>query len=292
MSNVIAKEQKTRHEQLAEAERKIAQASRDTVESIRIIGQELTRIEDEELYEVMGKNDFQEYVEVCLKLDYRMARAWMRASQALSLLNQEKLQLPYNQSQVLELAKLKTPEVLVGVWQKILDFCDKERKVPTFDLVRDAVEAQRKKTDEFKTRARFKISPAKPAKGIEIDLGDVNGAEAKSPTSPWSEKGEQALNRIRRLCGNDIADAVNQGNPKVAERDLIHWAEQETETVKTLAYWIVFKGWSLKKALAYDESVDAQTTVEKLIDLAKSRGGRVSIQLEEARVTVEITGSA
>lgn len=287
MSNVISKEQKTRHEQLAESERRIQQATRDTVESIRIIGAELTRIEDEELYEVLGRNDFQEYVEIHLKFDYRMARAWMRASQALGLLHQQKLQLPYNQSQVLELAKLKEPEVLVGVWKKILDFCDKENKVPTFELVRDTVEAQRKKTNEFQTRARFKTTTTKPVKGIEIDLGDVNGAEAK-PSSTLTEDGEKALNRIRRLCGDDIADAIREHNPKVPEKDLITWAQQDVEVVKTLAYWIVIKRWSLKKALAYDESVDAETTVEKLIDLARSRGGRVSVQLEEARITIEI----
>lgn len=288
MSNV--KELKTRHDQLLDAERKIQQASRDTVESIRIIGQELTKIEEQELYEVMGKNDFQEYVEVCLRLDYRMARAWMRASQALSLLDKEKLQLPYNQSQVLELTKLKTPEVLVGVWQKILDFCDKEKKVVTFDLVRDAVAAQRTKTNEYVTRARTK---APPAKGIDIDLdGESNGAVTKVPPSLWSEEGEKALNRIRRLCGDEIAEAINAKNPQVSEHDLIKWAEQETEMVKTLAYWIVQKRWTLRKALAYEENpIDESTTVAKLIDLARSRGGRAYVEFEDARLTVEIAAA-
>ena len=277
------KVEKTRHEQLAEAERKIQQASRDTVQSIRIIGQELTKIEEEELYEVMGKNDFQEYVEFHLRLDYRMARAWMRASQALSLLDQQKLQLPYNQSQVLELTKLKTPEVLVGVWQKILDFCDREQKVVTYDMVRDAVAAQRTKANELVTRAR-KPAPAK--KGIEIDLGD-NGAA--KPASLWSEEGEKALNRIRRLCGDEIADAVDSKNPQVPERDLLKWAEQEAEMVKNLAYWIVHKRWTVRKALAYEENaVNESTTVRELIDFASSRGGRASVQFEEARITIEI----
>jgi hypothetical protein len=286
MSNVIT-QQKTRHEQLADAERRIQQASRDTVDSIRIIGHELTRIEEEQLFEVMGRNDFQEYVEVHLRLDYRMARAWMRASDALAILDEQKLQLPYNQSQVLELSKLTKPEILVGVWQKILDFCDRENRQLTFDVVRTAVEAQRKKANQFRTRARFK-APEPVKKGIDIDLSDVNGAE-EIKKSPWSEDGERALNRIRRLCGNDIADAINEGNPKVPEKDLLKWAEQEAESVKTLAYWIVIKGWTLRKALAYDEAIDAGTTVEKLIDLARSRGGRVNVQFEDARITIEIT---
>jgi hypothetical protein len=284
MSNVIT--QKTRHEQLADAERRIQQASRDTVDSIRIIGHELTRIEEEQLFEVMGRNDFQEYVEVHLRLDYRMARAWMRASEALTILDQQKLQLPYNQSQVLELSKLTKPEILVGVWQKILDFCDRENRQLTFDMVRTAVEAQRKKAHQFQTRARKK-APEPVKKGIDIDLSDVNGAE-EIKKSPWSEAGEKALNRIRRLCGDDIADAVNEGNPKVPEKDLIKWAEQEAESVKALAYWIVIKGWTLRKALSYDESIDAETSVAKLIDLARSRGGRVNVQFEDAKITIEI----
>jgi hypothetical protein len=175
--------------------------------------------------------------------------------------------------------------VLVGVWQKILDFCDREKKTVTYDMVRDAVAAQRTKTNELVTRAR---RPAPAKKGIDIDLGDSNGAAAPS-TSLWSEEGEKALNRIRRLCGDDIADAIDSKNPQVPERDLLKWAEQETEMVKNLAYWIVHKRWTLRKALAYEENaVNESTTVRELIDFATSRGGRASVQFEEARITVEI----
>jgi hypothetical protein len=50
----------------------------------------------------------------------------------------------------------------------------------------------------------------------------------------------------------------------------------------------VIKGWTLRKALSYDESIDAETSVAKLIDLARSRGGRVNVQFEDARITIEI----
>lgn len=281
--------EKSRHDQLVDAERKIQQASRDTVESIRIIGQELTKIEEQELYEVLGKNDFQEYVEFHLKLDYRMARAWMRASQALSLLDEQKLQLPYNQSQVLELSKLKSPEVLVGVWQKVLDYCDKEKLVVTVDIVKDAVTAQRASTNQYVTRARVKAPPAKP-KGIDIDLGaEGNGAVSKAPVSTLSEEGEKALNRIRRLCGDEIAEAIREENPKVSERDLIKWAEQEADMVKNLVYWVIHRRWTVRKALAHEENpVNESTTVPELIDLARSRGGRAYVEFEDARLTIEI----
>lgn len=278
---------KTRQEQLAEAEQKIHQASRDTVESIRVIGRELTKIENESLYEVMGENDFQEYVEVHLRLDYHLARAWMRASSALDLLDRQKLQLPYNQSQVLELSKLKTPEMLIGVWQKILTFCTKEKQAITHDMVRNAVSAARTKTQEFVSRSRGK--KAKPVKGIEVDLSESNGEKAPDKQSLWSEEGEKALNRIRRLCGDAIADAIDECNPKITERELLKWAEQEPEMVKNLAYYIVTKRWTVKKAMAYEaESINLSTTVEQLADLARSRGGRAYAEFEDVRLTIEI----
>lgn len=279
---------KSRHQQLVDAENKIHAASRDTVESIRIIGQELTRIEKDELYEVMGRNDFQEYVEFSLKFDYQLARAWMRASAVLDLLDQQKLQLPYNQSQVLELMKLKTPEVQATVWQKILDFCDREKKIITVQLVRDTVTAARTKANQLVTRARFR--KPKPARGIDIDLGDAgNGQTAAPPRKVWSEEGEKALNRIRRLCGDPIGDALDQGNPEISERDLIQWSKEEPEMVKNLAYYIVHKRWTLRKAIAYEaEAVDMESTVEQLVDLARSRGGSAYVEFQDVKISIEI----
>jgi hypothetical protein len=289
MSNTTIVEKdatKTRHDALAECELRIAKASKDTVESIRIIGRELIKIEEGELFEVMGKNDFQEYVEHCLKYDYRLARFCMRASPALELIKEQKLQLPYTQSQVVELIKIKEPETMLGLWQKILDYCDKEQATASYDMVRDAVEKQRTKTGDYQTRA---VKPKPLPKGIEIDLDATlpNGAVVRGAV--LSEDGEKALNRIRRLCGDQYADAVRAENPKVSERDLIAWSENENEMVKNLAYWIVIKRWTLKKAVQYEETAfDLETTVGELGDVARSRGGKAYAEIENLRITVEI----
>jgi hypothetical protein len=288
MSNTILveKDAKTRHDALAECELKIARASTDTVESIRIIGRELLKIEKEELFECMGKNDFREYVEHCLRIDYGLARTWMRASPVLEALKAQKLQLPYSQSQVLELIKIKDTETMTGLWRSILDYCDKEQAVASYDMVRQAVEAKRTKSGERQTRAR-KASP--PAPGIEIDLGESQPNGEVVRESVWSEEGEKALNRIRRFCGDPIADAVNTGNPKVQERDLIAWSKADPEMVKNLAYWIVIKRWTYRKAVLFEETAfNMSTTVETLRDLAKSRGGRAFAAVEDVRITVEI----
>jgi hypothetical protein len=287
MSNTILVEKdatKNRHDALAECELKIARASTDTVESIRIIGKELLKIEKEELFECMGKNTFDEYVEHCLRIDYRLARSWMRASPILEALKSQKLQLPYSQSQVLELIKIKDMETMMGLWRRILDYCDKEQAVASYDMVRGAVEKERTKTGERLTRAR---KPSAPAPGIDIDLSQPNGEVVRE--SVWSEEGEKALNRIRRFCGNPIADAVNNGNPKVLERDLILWSQAEPDMIKNLAYWIVIKRWTYRKAVLFEETAfNMSTTVETLRDVAKSRGGRAYAEIEDVKITVEI----
>jgi len=273
----------TKEEELAEAENRIHRASRDTIESLRIIGRELNRIKDEALYEVMGKHDFKEYVTDHLRMDFRQASMFMRASLALDRLESEKLQLPYNQSQAIELAKLRKPEVQVGVWRKVLDFCDKEHAVATFRLVRDAVYAQRTKGGQVKRRVRAK----KENPGIDIDLGDDVQVTIKSV---WSDVGERALNRIRRLCGDHIADAVDSQNPKLSEKDLLKWADEEDEMVKNLSYWIVMKRWSLRKSLAYEANlVSNETTVAQLSDLAHSRGGKAFIEYAGVSITIEVS---
>jgi hypothetical protein len=289
MSNTILaeKDAKTRHDALAECELKIARASTDTVESIRIIGKELLKIEKEQLFEVMGKNDFREYVEHCLRIDYGLARSWMRASPVLEALKGQKLQLPYSQSQVIELIKIKDTETMMGLWRRILDYCDKEQVSASYDMVRGAVEKERTKTGERLTRAR---KPSAPAPGITIDLGETqqpNGAVVRE--SVWSEEGEKALNRIRRFCGDPIADAVNVGNPKILERDLIAWSQAEPDMIKNLSYWIVIKRWTYRKAVLFEETAfNMSTTVETLRDVAKSRGGRAYAEIEDVKITVEV----
>lgn len=276
---------KSKRDQLLESELRIQEATHDTIESVRTIGNELIKIETEELFEVMGKNDFKEYVEECLKFDYTVARIWMRAAPALELIDKQKLQLPYSQSQVVELVKLKEPNELIDVWGKVLHVSEEEKRPITTAMVRGAVAAWRTKTQERVTRARTKRK--EPAKGIDIDLG--TDGETPKRRSIWSEDGEKALNRLRRFCGDPIADAIDTGNPKISEKNLILWADQDADTVRNLAYFIVHKRWSLKKAMTYNESpIDADTTILELGELARSRGGKTHVEYEDIRLIIEI----
>jgi hypothetical protein len=288
MKKIFAQKQteQSRHEALTQAELRIKKASADTLESIRIIGRELIRIETESLWEVQGRGDFKEYVEYHLRLSWDLARRWMRVSLAFDLLEAAKLELPINESQVIELAKIKEPEKLVVVWEKILDFAAQNRATLTYDLVREAVTAQRRASGAVFTRARQKKSLPRP-KGIDIDLG-VNGEPAKK-VKELSDKGEIALNRIRRFCGDLYADAVLHETVAISERDLLKWADETPEMIKNLGYWIVMKHWSLRKALTQEQqTVEGSTTVDQLGDLARSRGGRIYAEWDDLKITIEV----
>jgi hypothetical protein len=288
MKKILVQEnavQQSRHDALAQAELKIKKASADTLDSIRIIGRELIGIEEDNLWEIEGYDDFKTYVEIHLHFSWDLAKRWMRVSQAFDLLDQAKLQLPINESQVIELAKIKEPGTLVAVWERILDFATANKAALTHDLVRGAVNEQRTKAGTILTRA-IRKKKGKAPKGISIDL---EGNGAPKTVKGLSDKGEIALNRIRRYCGDAYADAILGENVNISEGDLIKWAEETSEMIKNLGYWIVIKRWSLRKALAYEEnSVDGDTKVHQLGDLARSRGGRVYAEFEDLKITVEI----
>lgn len=286
-TTTLVKDADSRHEALDQCELKIAKASRDTVESIRVIGHELIKIETEALHEAYNGCDFKDYVEIRLRFDYKMARVWMRACLALDAIDAEKLQLPYNQSQVIELAKLSNDDLL-PTWMAVLDHADKERKSVTYELVKAAVDSRRTSTQERHTRVHRHKPQLNAPKGIDVDLGSTNGEAVR--TSVWSEEGERALNRIRRLCGDAVADAIDRGQPKITESDLLRWADEEDEMVKNLAYWMVIgHRWTLRKALQYEEtSIDLKTTVGDLADRARARGGEFYAEFPGLRLKVEI----
>jgi hypothetical protein len=272
----------TKYEALQESKKRIREAWVDNIDSMWVIGRELIRMDQEDLCESEGKT-FQEYVEFDIGISYDTAKRWMRAHPVLDLLKVHNLQNPNNETQLLELSKLREPEKLVTVWKQIIVWGIDNKLPVTSSLVRDVVTAQRRNDGEFQTRAS---TPKPRATGIKIDLGGNGTAE---PASGFSEEGERALNRIRRLCGDAYADAVLAENPKVSENDLIRWSEEENEMVKNLGYWIVIKQWSLRKALNYEaKTIDENTSVEQLSDLARSRGGRAYAEWKDVRITVEI----
>jgi hypothetical protein len=162
------------------------------------------------------------------------------------------------------------------VWQRLLTLRDKDPEKPiTVDRVRAAVE--------------FELA-AKPARaGVTTTLDLAGNGAADTSTIRLSADGERALNRIRRLCGDPIADSIVRLNIVISERDLIKWSEQDDATVRRLAYYIAQR-WSVTKALAFENrDLNGMTTINDMIALACARGGTLELTYQKAKITVEVS---
>jgi hypothetical protein len=106
-----------------------------------------------------------------------------------------------------------------------------------------------------------------------------------------SERGEEALARIQAICGAPVAQAIrSKANEKLTEESIRKWAEQDEDTVEALAYYVIDKSWTVRKALGYlAQMVDGETKVDELVMMARNRQGRFSCIHQDARITVEIT---
>lgn len=129
---------------------------------------------------------------------------------------------------------------------------------------------------------------------------DGDGEEDKKPESKaeptrilLSEQGEKALDRIRRQCGDSVADAIDNGTIKISENHLIRWAEEDNESVRSLAYYVIDMRWNFPRALAFDkQEVNNRTTVEELSLFAAARGGKTWTHYNNFKITIELQGQA
>jgi len=105
-----------------------------------------------------------------------------------------------------------------------------------------------------------------------------------------SEKGEEALARIKALCGNTIAKAIRQKtNEKLTEDSLRKWADQDDDTVKELPRYVIDKTWGVRKALNYiSQIVEGDTEVDELVLMARDREGHFAGRYEDARIVIDI----
>src|SRR5258706_4704129 len=254
---------------MEECELKINNAWHKGIEASFVIGRELEKIRSQELFRALGYDSFHAYVKE--RQDPRSMRRQLAVLGTVQALKAANLPLPANESQVVELARLDD-ETQPLVWQRLLTLRDKDPEKPiTVGRVRAAV--------EFELAAR----PARTGVKTTLDL-DGNGAAIK-----LDEEGERALNRIRRLCGDPIADSIVRLNIVISERDLIKWAEQDDAMVKQLAYYIAQR-WSVTKALAFENrDLSGMTTVNDMIALASARGGTLEFKFQKTKITVEVS---
>lgn len=258
---------------LEECELKINNAWHKGIEASFVIGRELEKIRNQELFRALGFESFHAYVKE--RQDPRSMRRQIAVLGTVQALKAANLPLPANESQVVELARLDD-EIQPLVWQRLLTLRDKDPEKPiTVDRVRAAVE--------------FELA-AKPARaGVKTTLDLAGNGAADTSTIRLSADGERALNRIRRLCGDPIADSIVRLNIVISERDLIKWSEQDDATVKQLAYYIAQR-WSVTKALAFENrDLNGMTTINDMIALAYARGGTLELKYAKAKIIVEMS---
>jgi hypothetical protein len=272
MNQLTLAKDEERKVQLEACENRIFSAFRRGLEATCDIGKELRTIEADTLYDVRGYQNLIPYAERELRMDERSVRRSMNILSVIERLEGSGVQLPSNESQLIELARLPDERVL-PVWERLVKTCDKKDVPITIFRVREAVNL-----DE---------EPAKPARG------GVQANISLDETEPLTEAGEKALARIRRICGEDIAKAIESGAVTLPEKALIKWAELKDQLMRNLVYYIIDQRWTVAQAIAYEEKkITGHSTLEDMILLARARGGHVAIQHDEFLVTIERAAAA
>lgn len=251
------------------------------------IAKELHKIFKDDLYtDITG--DFNEYVTDYLRIDLRTYRRIIAVSQTVAQLQEAGLELPANETQAAELARLDAP-LRARIWNDLIIQAEKEDKTLTVDDVRRAVEIAERLVPE----------PKASAPTVEVDMEENNGSEppaakkkvpAQEAELVLTEKGEAALTRIRKVCGDPIADAIEEGTKAMTEREIRNWAEYDDEMMRQLLYFIFDLHYPLAKAVNFlTKGIDGSTEVQDLVLIAYSRGGTARINYDnKANIIIEL----
>ena len=266
-------------------------AFRRGLEATCIIAKELHKIYREELY-LEVTEDFNEFVTDYLNINIATYRRIIAVSQTVHQLQEAGLELPANETQVAELARLDPP-IRARVWNELMIRAEKEDKVLTVEDIRRAVEVAEQAALTRDTRGSNDADH-----GVEVDLEDTNGneppaAKKKAPVQEavlvLTEKGEAALSRVRKVCGEEIAEAIASGTKAMTERDLRNWAEYDNEMMRQLVFFVFDQNYPLTKAVNFiSKGIDDSTDVHDLILIASSRGGTAMINHDRAKIVIEL----
>lgn len=284
----------TRLATLEDCEHRIRSAARRGLEATCAIAKELIKINTEQLYEL--RNDtFKDYVLEHHGMTDTTCRRIVNIAQTVNQFQNAGLALPANESQVAELARLE-PEKRASVWSGLLAL---EAKDPERKLTLEDVQVAIEQTEAVATPAPARSSTSRSKRassaprdtGIEVDMDNGEEPREKKVTVAGivlTEKGEAALERIRKICGAQIAEAIETGNTPIEEKEIRLWAEQDADLMRTLIHYVTDQHWTVAKAISFEgKGVDDRTTVWRLILIARARGGRAVINYDGTKITVE-----
>lgn len=270
-----------------DCEQKIRAAFRRGLEATCQIAKELHKIFKGELYTDLY-SDFHTYVKEELHISPQTYHRIINVSQTVSQLQDAGLALPANQAQAEELSRLDAT-MRPKVWNDLLTRFEHEETALTADDVRDAVDS---------AMVVDKVEPPAGKVEIEMELED-NGSEppalralkpVKEAELVLTEKGEAALNRIRKICGDVIADAIENGTRALTEREIRTWADLEDDMMRQLIFFVVDQKYPLSKAVTFiNREISDSTDVHDLILIASARGGSAMINYDRAKIIIELS---
>jgi hypothetical protein len=268
-------------------EARITHAIRRTLEATVDIGQALEKIASERLYEARGYQSFAKYLREVLHFNERTATLFRAVAHTVSILSSARLQLPANQAQAVELSKVD-PDHLPIFWEKILKICQR-KDVNLSELT--AARLRRALLIQQSTQSESSLPGAPPPLKVNpvIVFDDETLEQAPGAPPRWllSEEGERSLNRISRICGEDISNSIVNGTINLSEREIVKWADQDDQMVRNLVHYVVDLRWSVSQALKYEsELITLDTTLGQLLTLADARGGAVRISWQGRLISI------
>jgi hypothetical protein len=245
-------------------------------DAMRSMALALIRIRDERLYEEDGCDGFNEYV--TQKLNWDRLAAWrvIQAGETIMALEAGEVDtalIPNEEHHLVLLHQIPAPE-LPQAWIDGLRVLEAQNKQVTTANIKRLIKAAKAQIEEEQVREEPK--GVNPPLTIGGEIGGADGEDRKSRT----EEAENALEIIGEYAGSDVKVALEKGNIRISERDLVRWADEDPVMIKNLAYYIVNEGWSLNKALEYEHTTfDELTTVQAIARFAEARGGTYETEI-------------
>lgn len=295
MSNAITTTEERRLA-LEEHETLLIAAGHRTLDATAEMGRILNQIRSQELWRARTEYSFwSDYVEGYLGLTSDLASRWINVYLVKDRVAEAGLMLPANESQAAELARVPEDRQL-AVWSDVVNRCEENNLAVTVYAIKKAADIDGRTQLELEAKAEKRRAKTAAKKGLTISMDDEDEDEEQGangdvpkPFFRLSEDGEAALEKIRSVCGDQIAEAIEGLRISITERDLIKWASQPSnQAIHNLAYYIANR-WSLGKAIDYETRlIDGSTTIDNLFTLTRARGGRYAIAHDDGRITIEI----
>jgi hypothetical protein len=266
---IVSKQDQARLESLEKCRLQIEEGKKRGRDAIKQIAQALIMIEQKELYRDAGCESLNEYCERYVGLNRDATYKIMCSGKVVMTLEAggvEISQIPALETHLFLLSKIPA-EQLPGAWRDGLTAMDRDNIPVTTTSIKRLVDyitspqSQAPRGSEGSARSAT-------ARGVNPQLSIQEDRQI------YSEEAELALERIGRIAGADVREAIENHTLDISERDMIRWAQEDDATLKNLSHYIVELRWSLRKAIAYEaEMITGMTTIASLARLATARGG-------------------